>query len=46
MLIEIADWESPETRAVHMEEAAATGAYGPLIEMAAPSQATVIRQLP
>jgi len=47
MLIEIADWESPEARAVHVEEAAATGAYGPLIEMlAAPFRATVIRQLP
>jgi len=47
MLIEIADWESPEARAVHMEEAAASGAYAPLIEMpAAPFRATVIRQLP
>ena len=46
-LIEIADWESPEARAVHMEEAAATGAYGPPIEMlAAPFRATVIRRLP
>ena len=46
-LIEIADWESPEARAVHMEDAAASGAYAPLIEMlAAPFKATVIRQLP
>jgi hypothetical protein len=46
-LIEIADWESPEARAVHMEEAAATGAYEPRIEMlAAPFRATVIWQLP
>jgi quinol monooxygenase YgiN len=46
-VIEIADWESSEARAVHMEEAAATGAYEPLIEMlAAPFRATVIRRLP
>jgi quinol monooxygenase YgiN len=47
MLIEIADWESAEARAAHMEVAAATGAYEPLVEMsAAPFRATVIRQLP
>jgi quinol monooxygenase YgiN len=46
MLIEIADWESPEARMAHMEESAATGAYAPLIEMlAAPFRATVIRPL-
>jgi quinol monooxygenase YgiN len=47
LLVEIADWESAEARAAHMEESAATGAYAPLIEMlAAPFRATVIRQLP
>jgi len=47
MLIEIADWESAEARAAHMEESAATGAYAPLIEMlAAPFRATVISRLP
>jgi hypothetical protein len=47
MLIEIADWESAEARAAHMEESAATGAYAPLIELlAAPFRATVVRQLP
>jgi len=47
MLIEIAEWESAEARAAHMEEAAATGAYEPLLEiLAAPFRATVIRQLP
>jgi quinol monooxygenase YgiN len=47
MLIEIAEWESPEARAAHMREAAATGAYEPLLEiLAAPFRATVIRQLP
>ena len=47
MLIEIAEWESAEARAAHMDEAAATGAYEPLLEMlAAPFRATVIRQLP
>ena len=47
MLIEIAEWESAEARAAPMAEAAATGAYEPLLEMlAAPFRATVIRQLP
>lgn len=47
MLIEIAEWESPEARAAHMEEAAAAGAYATLIEiLAAPFRATVIRLLP
>jgi quinol monooxygenase YgiN len=47
MLIEIAEWVSAETRAAHMREAAATGAYEPLMEiLAAPIRATVIRQLP
>ena len=47
MLVEIADWESAEARVAHMQEAAATGAYSPLLEMlAAPFRATVIRQLP
>jgi len=32
-LIEIADWESSEARAAHMQEAAGSGAYAPLIEM-------------
>lgn len=46
-LIEIAEWESAEARAAHMKEAAATGAYEPLLELlAAPFRATVIRQLP
>ena len=46
-LIEIAEWESAEARAAHMEGAAATGAYKPLLELlAAPFRATVIRQLP
>jgi quinol monooxygenase YgiN len=47
MLIEVADWESVEARQAHMEEAAASGAYAPLIELlAAPFRVTVIRQLP
>jgi quinol monooxygenase YgiN len=47
MLVEIAEWESAEARAAHMEEAAATGAYAPLLEMlAVPFRATVIKQLP
>jgi len=47
MLIEIAEWESAEARAAHMQESAATGAYAPLLKvLAAPFRATVIRQLP
>ena len=47
MLVEIADWESAEARVAHMQEAAATGVYAPLLDLlAAPFRATVIRQLP
>ena len=47
VLVEIAEWESAEARTAHMQEAASTGAYEPLLEMlAAPFRATVIRQLP
>jgi hypothetical protein len=45
-VVEIADWESAEARVAHMQEAAATGAYDPLLEMlAAPFRVTVIEQL-
>jgi quinol monooxygenase YgiN len=30
ILVEIADWESAEARAAHMQEAAASGVYAPL----------------
>ena len=47
VLVEIADWESADARAAHMREAAATGAYAPLLDLlAAPFRATVISQLP
>ena len=47
VLIEIAEWESAEARDAHLEEAAATGAYAPLIGLlAAPFRATVIKQRP
>ena len=47
VLVEIADWESAEAREAHMKEAAATGAYAPLLELlAAPFRAAVIGQLP
>ena len=47
ILVEIADWESAEARAEHMQEAIASGVYAPLGELlAAPFRATVIRQLP
>jgi hypothetical protein len=46
VLVEIADWESAEARVAHMEEAAATGVYAPLVELLAGLfRATVIRQL-
>jgi quinol monooxygenase YgiN len=46
VLVEIADWESAEAREAHMKEAAATGAYAPLLELlAAPFRVTVISQL-
>jgi quinol monooxygenase YgiN len=47
VLVEIADWESAEARDAHMKEAAATGAYTPLLGLlAAPFRVTVISQLP
>ena len=47
ILVEIADWESAEVRAAHMQEAMDSGAYAPLGELlAAPFRATVIRELP
>jgi quinol monooxygenase YgiN len=47
VLVEIADWESAEAREAHMKEAAATGAYAPLLELlAAPFRVTIIGQLP
>jgi quinol monooxygenase YgiN len=46
VLIEIADWESAEARAAHMQESAATGAYAPLLELlAAPFRVTLIQPL-
>ena len=47
VLVEIADWVSAEAREAPMHKAAATGAYGPLLELlAAPFRVTVISQLP
>jgi quinol monooxygenase YgiN len=47
MLIEIAEWESAEARATHMQEALATGVYAPLLELfSGPFRATVIKQMP
>jgi quinol monooxygenase YgiN len=45
-VVEIADWESADARDAHMQQAAATGAYAPLLDLlAAPPTATVIRQM-
>ena len=47
LLIDIADWESPEARTAHLAKAMAAGAYGPVLELlAGPFRATVIRRLP
>ena len=47
VLIDIADWESPEARTTHLAEATAAGTYGPAFELVAgPVRATVIRRLP
>jgi quinol monooxygenase YgiN len=46
ILVEIADWASPEVRATAMQQAMADGAYAPLEDLlAAPFRATVISQL-
>jgi quinol monooxygenase YgiN len=47
LLIDIADWESPEARTTHLAKAIAAGAYDPALELlAGPFRATVIRRLP
>ena len=46
ILVEIADWESAEVRAVAMQKAMSSGAYAPLEELlGAPFRATVITPL-
>jgi quinol monooxygenase YgiN len=46
LLIDIAEWESAEARQAHLAQAAASGAYAPVMELlAAPVRATVIRRL-
>ena len=45
-LVEIAEWDSVEARTEHLEEAMATGAFEPLMELlAAAFRVTVIRPL-
>lgn len=47
LLIDIADWESPEARTTHLAKAMAAGAYGPALELLdGPFRATVMRRLP
>jgi quinol monooxygenase YgiN len=44
MLVELADWESADTRNAHMKAAADAGVFAPLMDlMAAPFRVTVIR---
>ncbi|MFQ6171176.1 hypothetical protein ACK8HX_06180 [Oryzobacter sp. R7] len=45
VLVEVADWESVQARAAHLE-AAAAGAYAPLLDLvAAPFRVTVLSPL-
>jgi quinol monooxygenase YgiN len=47
VLIDIAEWESPEARTSHLSKAMGAGAYGPVLALlAGPVRATVIRPLP
>lgn len=47
LLVDIAEWESPEARTTHLTQAMADGTYGPALELlAGPFRATVIRRLP
>jgi len=47
MLVELADWESVETRDQHMKAAAESGVFAPLTDlMGAPFRVTVIRSPP
>jgi quinol monooxygenase YgiN len=44
-LVEIAEWESAEARMEHMQQAAATGVYGPVMAMlAAPARVLVLTE--
>ena len=46
LLVDIADWESPEARTEHLATATAAGAYAPALELLdGPVRATVIRRL-
>jgi quinol monooxygenase YgiN len=46
LLIEIAEWESAEARVAHLQEAAATGAYQPVMAMlASPVRVLVLREM-
>jgi len=47
VLIDIADWDSPEARTSHLEKSMAAGAYEPVLGLlAGPFRASVIRRLP
>jgi quinol monooxygenase YgiN len=47
MIVEIAEWETAEAREALMEEAMASGAFAPMMELLAePPRATYVRQLP
>ncbi len=46
MIVEIAEWETAEAREALMEEAMASGAFAPMMELlAGPPRATYVRQL-
>ena len=46
MIVEIAEWETAEARETLMEEALASGAFAPMMELLAkPPRATYVREL-
>ena len=47
LLIDLAEWDSPEARTAHLEQSMATGAYAPAFKLlAGPVRTVVIRRLP
>ena len=47
VIVEIAEWETAEAREALVQEAVATGAFAPMMELLAkPPRATYIRRLP
>ena len=46
LLVDIADWESPDARTTHLAAATVAGTYAPVLELlSGPVRTTVIRRL-